>query len=50
MKTVRLSESLKRDIRREAQKKYESANPEREYPKDKGMEVFIGEVLLEKQQ
>ena len=48
MKTVRLSESLKRDIRREAQKEYESANPEREYPKDKGMEVFIGEGYQQK--
>ena len=40
MKTVRLSDSLKRDIRREAQKKYESANPERTFPVDKGMELF----------
>ena len=40
MKTVRLSESLKRDIMRAAEAKYKSANPPKEYPQ-KGMELFI---------
>ena len=31
MKTVRLSQSLKYDIRRAAEKKYDSANPKKEY-------------------
>ena len=40
MKTVRLSESLKRDIMRAAEAKYKSANPPKEYPQE-GMELFI---------
>ena len=40
MKTVRLSQSLKYDIRRAAENKYDSANPKKEYAKD-GMQLFI---------
>lgn len=40
MKTVRLSQSLKYDIRRAAEKKYDSANPKKEYARD-GMQIFV---------
>lgn len=40
MKTVRLSSQLARDIRREAERKYSSTNPEKEYPND-GMKFYI---------
>lgn len=40
MKTVRLSQSLKTDIRRAAEAKYKTANPRKEYPQD-GMQLFI---------
>ncbi len=39
MKTVRLSEDLKRTIRRNAEEKFDKANPKKEYPKD-GEAVF----------
>ena len=39
MKTVRLSEQLKRDIRRKAEEKFEKVNPKQTYPED-------GAVLL----
>ena len=47
MKTVRLSQSLKYDIRRAAEKKYDSANPNKEYPDD-GMQLFIDEGYQQK--
>lgn len=47
MKTVRLSQSLKYDIRRAAEKKYNSANPDKEYPDD-GMQLFIDEGYQQK--
>ncbi len=47
MKTVRLSQSLKYDIRRAAEKKYDSANPKQEYAKD-GMQLFIDEGYQQK--
>ena len=47
MKTVRLSQSLKYDIRRAAEKKYDSANPDKEYPDD-GMQLFIDEGYQQK--
>ena len=34
MKTVRLSEQLKRDIRRKAEEKFEKVNPKQTYPED----------------
>lgn len=40
MKTVRLSQSLKYDIRRAAERKFETANPKKDYPED-GMQLFI---------
>ena len=39
MKTVRLSENLKHEIREAAKKKFKAANPEKDFPKD-GMQVF----------
>ena len=47
MKTVRLSEQLKRDIKRAAEKKYDNANPQKDYPKD-GMQLFIDEGYQQK--
>ena len=47
MKTVRLSQSLKYDIRRAAERKYDSANPDKEYPDD-GMQLFIDEGYQQK--
>jgi len=47
MKTVRLSQSLKYDIRRAAERKYDSANPEKEYAKD-GMQLFLDEGYQQK--
>lgn len=47
MKTVRLSESLKRDIMRAAEAKYKSANPPKEYPQE-GMELFITQGYQQK--
>ena len=47
MKTVRLSEQLKRDIKRAAEKKYNNANPQKDYPKD-GMQLFIDEGYQQK--
>ena len=41
MKTVRLSDSLRYAIRNNAEKKWTSANPVRQYPQD-GMKVFTG--------
>jgi len=40
MKTVRLSSNLKYDIRRAAERKWEKANPDKEYPSD-GMQLFV---------
>ena len=47
MKTVRLSEQLKRDIKRAAETKYNNANPQKDYPKD-GMQLFIDEGYQQK--
>ena len=47
MKTVRLSEQLKRDIKRPAETKYNNANPQKDYPKD-GMQLFIDEGYQQK--
>lgn len=47
MKTVRLSEQLKRDIKRAAETKYDNANPQKDYPKD-GMQLFIDEGYQQK--
>ena len=47
MKTVRLSENLKRDIRRAAEQKFNNANPQKDYPKD-GMQLFIDEGYQQK--
>ena len=47
MKTVRLSESLKSEIRENAKKKFKAANPEREYPRD-GMQIFTDEGYQDK--
>jgi len=47
MKTVRLSEQLKRDIKRAAETKYNNANPQKDYPKD-GMQLFIDQGYQQK--
>jgi len=47
MKTVRLSDHLKRDIKRAAEKKYNNANPQKDYPKD-GMQLFIDQGYQQK--
>ena len=47
MKTVRLSQSLKHDIRRAAEDKFKSANPYKSYPQD-GMQLFIDEGFQQK--
>tara|TARA_X000001382_G_scaffold29035_2_gene18556 strand:- start:2063 stop:2731 length:669 start_codon:yes stop_codon:yes gene_type:complete len=40
MKTVRLSSNLKYDIRTAAERKWDKANPQKEYPSD-GMQLFV---------
>ena len=47
MKTVRLSEQLKRDIRRAAEQKFDNANPKKSYPTD-GMQLFIDQGYQQK--
>jgi len=47
MKTVRLSDQLKRDIKRASEKKYNAANPQKEYPTD-GMQLFIDQGYQQK--
>ena len=42
MKTVRLSSNLRYDIQRVAEKKFNKANPKKDYPSD-GMQLFIDE-------
>jgi len=47
MKTVRLSRTLKWDIVRAADKKFEAANPTKNYP-DAGYEVLVNNKIIEK--
>ncbi len=47
MKTVRLSETLKRDIMRAAETKYKSANPPKDYP-EHGMQLFLDQGYQQK--
>lgn len=47
MKTVRLSRALKWDILRAAEKKFEAANPTKDYP-DAGYEVLVNNKIIEK--
>jgi hypothetical protein len=47
MKTVRLSRTLKWDISRAADKKFEAANPTKNYP-DAGYEVLVNNKIIEK--
>ena len=47
MKTVRLSEQLKRDIKRKAIDKFENANPKQTYPTD-GLKLFTKYGIADK--
>ena len=47
MKTVRLSSQLTWDIRNNAEKKFDNANPSKDYPKD-GFDVLKSEKILDK--
>ena len=47
MKTVRLSESLKYDIRKEARRKFNKTNPKKEYPTD-GYSVLLRYGIIDK--
>ena len=47
MKTVRLSESLKYDIRKEARKKFNKTNPKKEYPTD-GYSILVRYGIIDK--
>ena len=46
MKTVRLTRTLKWDISRAADKKFEAANPTKNYP-DAGYEVLVNNKIIE---